>query len=67
MAGRGTTRRVIRVGDGLWERFGQASQEAGMDRTAAIRAFMLWFTGYPGAELPAKPVLSEDVKDIQER
>lgn len=55
MPGRGTPKRVIRVGDGLWERFGQAAAEIGMDRTSAIRAYMMWLAGYPGAELPHRP------------
>lgn len=47
---------MIRVGDGLWERFGEAAEAAGMDRTAALRAFMLWFSGHTD-ELPERPNL----------
>ncbi len=55
MPGRGTPRRVIRMGDVLWERFGQAAGRAGADRAALIRQFVLWYARYPGAELPERP------------
>lgn len=54
MPGRGTPQRNVRIGDGLWERFGQACREVGLERTEAIRQFVLWFAGYTD-ELPMRP------------
>jgi hypothetical protein len=43
------------VPDDLWTEFEQATSRAGTDRSAALREFMAWYVGRPGAELPQRP------------
>jgi hypothetical protein len=45
----------FRLSDGLWERFGLSAKTAGMTRPAVLKAFILWYLRYPGAELPERP------------
>ncbi|MDR3083918.1 MAG: GIY-YIG nuclease family protein [Streptomyces sp.] len=50
-----TPTRPIRVGLDMWAAFGAATAEQGSDRSATLRAFMAWYLGLPGAELPERP------------
>jgi hypothetical protein len=43
------------IPDDLWAEFEQATGRAGTDRSAALRAYMEWYAGRPGAELPDRP------------
>lgn len=58
-AGGKTPTRPIRVDASLWAAFGQATKVQGQDRSAALRAFMSWYTDEPGAELPERPPRSD--------
>jgi hypothetical protein len=40
---------------GLWERFGAATEERGLDRSAVLREFIRWYVGEPGVAPPARP------------
>lgn len=51
--------RPIRVEGELWDAFGVASEVAGLDRSAALRAFMEWFAHRPGAKMPRRPTVDE--------
>lgn len=55
MPGRGTPHAAIRVDPAVWDAFRQACEEAGMDRSAALRAFIAWYLREPGAKLPERP------------
>lgn len=57
-SGKGTARQTIRADEGLWESFEASCKAVGLDRSAALRAFMRWFNSEPGAELPARPQVS---------
>lgn len=52
---RGTPYARFRLAEGIWARFGEACAQIGSDRAAVLRAFVLWFLRYPGAELPERP------------
>jgi hypothetical protein len=52
---KGTPTRPIRVALGLWDRFGEATERVGTDRSTALRAFMAWYIGEEGAKLPKRP------------
>ena len=54
-SGRGTARQTIRVDEAKWERFDQSTKAAGIDRSAAVRAFIDWFNREPGAKIPKRP------------
>ncbi len=55
MPGKGTSMHSFRLGDETWDRFGEAAKRKGTSRVAAIREFIRWYVGYPGAELPERP------------
>lgn len=55
MAARGRPQVTVRVSPEIWEAFGRAATDAGYDRAALLRLFMLWFLRYPDAELPERP------------
>lgn len=46
------------MNDDRWERFGDAAEKAGTDRTGAVNDFAAWYTAEDGAKLPKRP--SED-------
>jgi len=50
-----TPARPIRIEGDLWEAFGAACEAVGLDRSAAVRAFMAWFARQPGAKMPKRP------------
>lgn len=52
---RGTPYARFRLAAGIWERMGQEAERLGTDRAAVLRAFVLWWLRYPGAELPDRP------------
>ncbi|MGW4825473.1 hypothetical protein ACWEP4_43020 [Streptomyces sp. NPDC004227] len=54
-----TPTRPIRVDLGMWASFGKAAAEQGSDRSATLRAFMAWYLGEPGAELPERPTFGD--------
>ncbi|HEY9408895.1 MAG TPA: hypothetical protein VIP77_04880 [Jiangellaceae bacterium] len=50
--------RRFRTTDELWERFGNAvehSPDAEADMSKVLRAFVRWYVGEPGAEIPRRP------------
>jgi hypothetical protein len=49
-----TTPRAVRIPDDEWEALGAVAKAQGTDRTHAIRAFIRWYTGWPGATPPAR-------------
>lgn len=49
-----TPPRQIRIGD-EWYDFELAAKAMGSERASAIRAFIDWYIGRPGAELPDRP------------
>lgn len=49
---RGTNRKSVRVQSDLWDEFGQATADYRDGRSGALRDFMRWFLGKPGATLP---------------
>lgn len=53
--------RALRVPDSLWDALGSATKDMGTDRAKAIKQFIRWYLGYPGAELPARPVDRQEV------
>ena len=55
MPGRGTPKHGVRMPDEVWQRFGEAAEAAGVDRTILLRAFVDWYTRQPGATLPRRP------------
>lgn len=48
-----TPRRVISVGDRLWNLFGVLVGDR--NRSAIIREFIAWYVRQPGATLPQRP------------
>lgn len=58
-SGRGTARQTIRVDTDLWDRFGAAAEQAGTDRSEALRAFIRWYLREPGARMPKRPAADE--------
>jgi hypothetical protein len=50
-----TPQRKIRMSDDRWQRFGEAAEQAGTDRTEATNRFAAWFTQEDDAELPERP------------
>lgn len=51
----GTPQRKIRMPNERWQRFGEAAEQAGMDRTEATNRFAAWYTREDDAELPERP------------
>jgi hypothetical protein len=49
---KGTDRRTIRVEPDLWDEFGTATANEPDGRSGVVRAFMRWYLGKPGANLP---------------
>lgn len=39
----GKSRKAVRMDDDLWERFGQATEAAGLDRSTVLRDFVIWY------------------------
>lgn len=58
-SGRGTARQTIRVDTDLWDRFGAAAEQAGTDRSEALRAFIRWYLREQGAKMPKRPATGE--------
>lgn len=58
--------RPIRVEQGLWDEFGEATAAGDTDRSAALRAFMAWYARRPGAKLPARPALVPQSEEAAE-
>jgi hypothetical protein len=54
-SGKGTARQTVRIDEELWKKLGEACEKAGIDRSAALRAFSRWYAGEEGAELPERP------------
>lgn len=53
--------RVIRgADDQLWEDLDTVTKAAGTDRSAVTREFWEWYVQRPGANLPERPVSSEE-------
>ncbi|HEX7658119.1 MAG TPA: hypothetical protein VF444_01465 [Pseudonocardiaceae bacterium] len=50
-----TPNRSIRMADDRWQRFGQATEQAGTDRSSAVNAFAAWYTRETDARLPPRP------------
>jgi hypothetical protein len=50
-----TPHRVVRIDDETWGRLGTAALNAGTDRSAIIRALVVWYLRQPGAKLPKRP------------
>jgi hypothetical protein len=46
---------TIRVDDDLWNAFGGAAAQAGMDRSQLLRELMRWYIREEGAKLPRRP------------
>lgn len=42
------------IDDELWEAFKKATAHAGIDRSAAVKAFIEWYIQRAGAELPPR-------------
>lgn len=45
----------VRGSRSAWERFGQAAEAAGTNRSAVLLAFMRWYMRVPGAKRPQRP------------
>jgi hypothetical protein len=58
--GRGTARQTVRIDEKDWDDLGENAARAGTDRSAAIRAFVAWYNGRPGAELPERPAADSE-------
>jgi len=43
------------MSDDRWERFGEAAEKAGSDRTATTNRLAAWYMREDGAELPERP------------
>ncbi|MBD9700667.1 hypothetical protein IHE56_00880 [Streptomyces sp. ID01-12c] len=48
------------VDDALWTDLDHATKRAGSDRSKVTRELWEWYVGRPGAELPERPVSSEE-------
>lgn len=48
------------VDDVLWTDLDHATKQAGSDRSKVTRELWEWYVGRPGAELPERPVGSEE-------
>jgi hypothetical protein len=48
------------VDDQLWNDLDTAAKAAGADRSAVTRELWEWYVQRPGAELPERPVSSEE-------
>jgi hypothetical protein len=47
--------RALRVEDELWDRFGEATEQLGSDRSTWLRNAILWCLREPGARSPQRP------------
>jgi hypothetical protein len=54
-----TPHRQFRVEDDVWEKFDEAVKPLGTDRSAVLRAFVMWFVHEPGAKMPRRPAAAE--------
>jgi len=48
------------VDEALWADLDHAAKRANSDRSKVTRALWEWYVGRPGAELPERPVSSEE-------
>lgn len=55
MPTRGRPNQHFRVDADSWERFGQAAEQAGTDRSTLLRQFVAWFIRERAAKLPHRP------------
>jgi hypothetical protein len=46
---------AFRVAEAVWQRFGEAVDRAGTDRSSVLRALIAWYLREPGAKLPTRP------------
>jgi hypothetical protein len=53
-SGRGTARQTIRVDETLWERFGEATEALGTDRSTWLREAIAWCVRERGAKMPRR-------------
>lgn len=60
---KGTDRQSFRMPPDEWREFGEATQAAGVDRSAVVRDFIRWYLGKPGAGLPDRPEASPSTVD----
>lgn len=61
-----TKTKAFRLDDELWEEAGDATAAVGLDRTAVVRAFLEWYVGRDGAQLPQRPVDVEPAPETAE-
>lgn len=54
MVGKGRPSQHFRIDPDLWRHFGEVAEQAGVDRSVLLRAFVSWYTSAPGAELPKR-------------
>lgn len=54
-AGKQGMRAVFRYPRADWQRFHEVAAEAGMNASEALRGFIMWYLGQPGAKAPKRP------------
>lgn len=54
-----TPHRQFRVEDDAWKKFDAAAKALGTDRSALLRAFVLWFVHEQDAKMPRRPPAAE--------
>jgi hypothetical protein len=54
-----TFNKTVRIEGDLWDRAGQIATVQGGTRASEINAFLRWYTGEPGAQLP-EPATRDD-------
>jgi hypothetical protein len=43
----GRSRKAVRMSDALWDRFGEATEARGLDRSTVLRDFARWYADEP--------------------
>lgn len=51
-----TPHRGLRVDDDLWETFGRATADMGVDRSTWLRDAIRWCVREPGVKMPKRPL-----------
>jgi hypothetical protein len=52
--------RGVRIPDKRWEKFDEATQAAGTDRSKAVNDFVCWYVREDGAKMPKRPPVEAD-------
>lgn len=64
---RKTPQHTVAIENELWAALKDAAESAGYDRPGVLRQFVRWYLRAPGARLPQRPTLAEELSLAPQR